>query len=171
MRRIFTVLNFVAMVVLFTFALAGLCLADGTVAIPTATTAKTDWLTVISRVFIDLLPIIGTALAGLATWAVQKLVAKLHMDNIAGLQEIVDDAVNKGIHYAEQWAAQQASKPVGSEKMQQCLQFAEMILGNKVVQQYGRDALKKLVDSLLHQQEGDAGPVPVTTITPVAPSA
>lgn len=126
-----------------------------TVDVPT----KTDWIAAVSRIAIDLLPILGVVLAALATWAVHKLAAKLHLDKVAGAEELLQSAVGKGVQFAEAWAAKQSQKPVGNEKLEMALKTVEAIVGTPMVQQAGREKLVALVEATLQQDINGDGKI------------
>ena len=141
---------------LFLFGIAFSVLGDEQAAQVTGT-----WQNAVASILVVLLPIVGSAIALLGTWVLHKLSQKLHLDSVAGAEQIANAAMHNGIHWAETWAAKNAGKPSGSEKMDQAVKYVELILGTPFVQSYGKEKLEKLAESLLAQN--NLGPAAETT--------
>jgi len=132
----------------------------------TATASPTDNASdltgFIGRLFSDLLPLFGAAFLALSTFAAHKIAAKFHLDAIAGVNDLIDVAVAKGVNYADAWAASKTFKPMGSSKMENALSVIETIIGNPLFKMYGADHISKLVEAYLHNQTTQAAPASFT---------
>lgn len=123
--------------------------AEEAAAIP----ARTDFLAALGHLAADILPIVSVALVMIGGWALNKLAKKLHLDGIINTQSIIDDAVQKGIGYAEKWADKQQNTPTGNQKLDTALKFTDEILKNASVKSYAKDHLEKLTEHFLQQQD------------------
>lgn len=109
--------------------------------------------TILGQILGLILSIAGAALSFLIPWVIHKLAVKLNVDKIAGLEQMATDAANKGIHFAEAWAAGQQTKPSGSQKFDAAMKYIQQIMGAPFVKEYTEDKLKKLVESTLAEHE------------------
>ncbi len=117
-----------------------------------------DWIIFAGHIAADILPVVGVIVASLVGILVKKLTAKYHLDGVINTQAIVDDAVKKGISYAEVWAEKQSGTPTGNEKMNTALAFIDQALKSQAVQTYERDHIQKLAEHFLTQQDAPAAP-------------
>lgn len=92
------------------------------------------------------------------------LTTKFHLENLNAFESLAEDAVIKGIHWAESQAEQKALdsngkvKPTGDQKFDMAMGYITQILGDPFVKQYGLDKLEKLIESVLAQNDmGPAG--------------
>lgn len=121
-----------------------------------------DFTTLAGHLAHVLLPLFAGAFLALATYVVHKLAQQFHIDQIAGTNELIDNAIRKGIDYADSWAARQALRPVGDAKMAVALNLIEDILGDPVFRTYGADHIQRLVESYLQRDQMSAPPQTVT---------
>lgn len=107
------------------------------------------------------LGVAGTGITALIVWIMKRWLNKLGIDRIQGIDALIEGAVERGVHYAEGWAAKQASKPPSSEKMAKVILFVKAALGNSIVQEYGEAKLTLFVESIL-SREKNKGDMPVS---------
>lgn len=122
-------------------------------------------------VFWSILHVFFVALSGVlvtaATLGINKLFRliskKWDLEGIQAFEGMAANAVVNAIHYAEAMAAKKALdskgvlKSTGSDKFDTAMRHIKETLGLPFVQEYGEEKLKKLVESMLAQN--DLGPI------------
>jgi hypothetical protein len=153
------------------FAVLVMCVgafgADAAAVAAPAAEGSVNWLTAVSRIFIDILPIVGGVLSVLLVWGAKMILTKLKLEALAANTEMLNTAATTAVHYAEEWAAKQAVKPTGSAKMDQALAVVEGIVGTPTVQQMGKEQLTKIVDAVVNKNING----PTAPVTPATPQA
>jgi hypothetical protein len=105
---------------------------------------------------------------GLASIALHKLCVKFHLDNEAALKDGLDYALKNAVHSAESWAGSKAAAPSGSEKMDEAIKVARMLLTNEAFRKFTDEQLKKLLESALNQHIDDTPAPPAPTADSIA---
>lgn len=98
-----------------------------------------------------LLPLLGTAGAGLIVWLLR---TKFKLQISAEQEKLLADILFKAVNFGEEWARKQiksggASRPSGEEKLKQATEFAK-----KEVARVGIKLNDKQIDDLLHSSLG-----------------
>jgi hypothetical protein len=110
-----------------------------------------DWGALAGNGLLTILQAIGASIAaGLAVgllWVCRAVAKKFNIQMSAEQDRQVYTAADKAVAAAEEWARQQAQKPLGNQKAQVALDALRDVLDSKTYKEYGEPALKKLIDS------------------------
>ena len=148
-------LSFFVLPILCLLVLCALVICPAAIAEDTAATVApqtgVNWSSVAGNSILTVLQVVGagiaTLLGGAMLWVCKALATKLHIQMSAEQDKQVYAAAEKAVASAEEWARQQAQKPVGSQKAQIAMDAMRDVLDSKTYKEFGEPALKKLIDS------------------------
>lgn len=98
------------------------------------------------QLFEGSLVVLATGLGGIV---LHKLAVKFHLQNEAELKTGLDYAVTHAVHGAEGWANTHVNAPTGSEKMDEAIKIARMLMTNEAFKNLTDENLKKLIEARL----------------------
>jgi uncharacterized membrane protein YhiD involved in acid resistance len=110
---------------------------------------------ILDAVIPTLAPIIASAFGLVAIWALHQLQKKFGVEASAKQDELVFDAAQKAVWYAEEWAKKQVAVdptklPSGAEKLAKAMEFVKEQLDARNVKEYGEAQIVRLLESALH---------------------
>lgn len=88
---------------------------------------------------------------GLATALLGKLVVKFHLQNEDTLKAGLDAAMQTAVHSAESWANAKATEVTGSEKLDEAVKVARLLLTNPAFKNLTDEQLKKFAEAAVNQ--------------------
>lgn len=98
------------------------------------------------QLFEGSLVVLATGLGGIV---LHKIAVKFGLQNEAELKAGLDFAITHGVHGAEGWANKQANAPTGSDKMDEAVKIARMLMANDAFKNLTDENLKKLIEAKL----------------------
>lgn len=101
------------------------------------------------------------AITGLITIGLQRLAAKWKVQIPAVWMQSANAWVDKGIHYAEEWAKNHAAEVSGPDKLEAAVGFVLKFTDDKKLKEMTAEKLKAFIEARLAELRGD---VNVTTI-------
>lgn len=110
--------------------------------------------------------------SGLLSIALHKIAVYFNLNNEAKLKATLDGVMTTAVHSAEGWAELKDTAPTGSDKMDEAVKVARMLLTDETFKSFTDEQLKKLINAAWSSQINvPAGTTDVLSVTPTFPIA